>query len=55
MVQIFYDLIIARPQLKTLAQAPLSIRFQVHTMLLANGYDDNGNLIVTGPATTPTS
>lgn len=43
MIKIFYDLIIARPQLKTLEQVPLSIRPKVHDMLLANGYDDNGD------------
>lgn len=47
MVKIFYDLIIARPQLKTLDQVPVSIRSKVHDMLLDNGYDDNGNPIVT--------
>lgn len=46
MVKIFYDLIIARPQLKILNQVPLSIRPKVHDMLLLNGHDDNGDLIV---------
>ena len=45
MVTIFYNLIIARPQLKTLTQVPVSIREAVHDMLLVNGYDDNGDLI----------
>lgn len=46
MVKIFYDLIITRPQLKTLDQVPASIRAKVHDMLLLNRYDDNGDLIV---------
>lgn len=45
MVQIFYDSIIARSQTRTLAGTPISIRSKVHDMLLANGYDDNGDLI----------
>jgi len=45
MITTFYILIIARPQLKTLAQVPVSIRGAVHDMLLTNGYDDNGDLI----------
>lgn len=46
MVRIFYDLIIARPQFKTLSQVPLVIRSKVHDMLLSNGYDDNGDLLI---------
>jgi hypothetical protein len=45
MIKNFYDLIVLRPQLKTLTQVPLIIRSKVHDMLLANGYDDNGDLI----------
>ena len=46
MVKIFYDLIVARPQLKTFEQAPTSIKSKVHDMLLLNGYDDNGDKLV---------
>ena len=45
MVENFYKLIIARPQRKTFAQVPLSLKDAVHDTLLVNGYDDNGDLL----------
>ena len=45
MVKLYYTLIINKQ--KTFAQCPVSLQPQIHDMLLANGYDDNGNLIVT--------
>ena len=45
MVENFYKLIIARPQRKTFAQVPSSLKADVHALLLVNGYDDNGDLL----------
>lgn len=45
MVDIYYKLIIARPQYKTFAQVKEILKPAVHAMLLANGYDDNGDKI----------
>ncbi len=44
MVELYYKLIINKR--KTFAQVPASLQPQVHDMLLVNGYDDNGDLIV---------
>lgn len=46
MVELYYKLIIAKPQRKTFAQVPANLQPQVHDMLLTNGYDDNGDIIV---------
>lgn len=45
MIVLFYKLIIVRPQLKAFSQVPVSLQPKVHAMLVANGYDDNGDLI----------
>lgn len=45
MVTVFYKLIIARPQRKTFADVPAERQQAVHEMLLANGYEDNGDKI----------
>lgn len=45
MVELYYKLIVAKR--KTFAQVPINLQSQVHDMLLANGYDDNGDKIAT--------
>lgn len=45
MIELYYKLIIVKR--KTFAQVPVNLQPAVHDMLLANGYDDNGDLVTT--------
>lgn len=45
MIELFYNRIINKE--RTFAQVNIKYQPAVHDMLMANGYDDNGDLIAT--------